>query len=176
MPARKAGAYHNRTQVGAQIVTDGSLQEITTAAQSDDLPALIDRAAFALASAKTSGEVLEARDMARVAYDAAKTAARIARAKEAHDEIISAVYRAQGDAARIEARAKIRLADEYDAAQERGEVARLGTNQHGEGVTDGNTLPTAADIGLSCPIADPRSWTPRRGSMAAPDSPGGATP
>lgn len=129
-------------------MTDGSLQEMAVVVHSDELPALIDRAAFALASAKTSGEVLEARDMARVAYDAAKSAARIARAKEAHDEIIAAVYRAQGDAARIEARAKIRLADEYDAAQARGEVARRGQYTHGD-VPDGNILPTAADVGLS---------------------------
>lgn len=128
-------------------MTNGSLQELTTAAQSNDLPALIDRAASALTSAKTSGEVLEARDMARVAYDAAKSAARIARAKDAHDEIIAAVYRAQGDAARIEARAKIRLADEYDAAQDRGEVA---TDGRPKTVSDGNGIkPTAADIGLS---------------------------
>jgi hypothetical protein len=59
------------------------------------------------------------------------------------------VHRAQADALEIEARAKRRLADEYDAAQERGEVAKLGTNQHQEGVPGGNTLPTAADIGLS---------------------------
>lgn len=64
--------------------------------------------------------------MARVAYDAAKSAGRIVRAKSAHDEVIAAVYRAQGHALAIEARAKIRLADEYDAAQERGEVAGHG--------------------------------------------------
>lgn len=126
-------------------MTDRSLQELTPAVQSDDLPALIDKAAHALASAKTSGEVLEARDMARAAYDAAKSAARIARAKEAHDAIIAAVYRAQGDAARIEARAKIRLADEYDAAQARGEVAKRGKPVN---VPDWNILPTAADVGL----------------------------
>lgn len=43
----------------------------------------------------------------------------------------------------------MRLAGEYDAAQERGEVAKLGTNQTQVGVTGGNTLPTAADIGLT---------------------------
>ena len=55
---------------------------------------------------------------------------------------------AQADALAIECRAKIRLADEYDAAQKRGEVARLGDSQHHEGVEDGNTLSTAADLGL----------------------------
>lgn len=63
-----------------------------------------------------------------VAYTAAKLQARLAKAKKAHDELICAAYRAQGDALNIEARAKRRLADEYDAAQARGEVARLGDN------------------------------------------------
>jgi uncharacterized DUF497 family protein len=105
------------------------------------LPMLIDRAALALTSARTSAEVLEARDMAKAAYDATKSAGRMARHKKAHDEVIAAVYRAQADALLIEARAKMRLADEYDAAQDRGEVASLGTNQHRqEGVADANTL------------------------------------
>lgn len=89
----------------------------------DTLPVLIDRATAALANARTSAEVLEARDMARLVYDAAKSAGRMARAKRAHDAVIAAVYRAQADALLIEARAKVRLADEYDAAQERGEAA-----------------------------------------------------
>jgi hypothetical protein len=47
----------------------------------------------------------------------------------------------------IEAGAKRRLADEYDAAQERGEVAKLGTNQ--SGVTEQNTRPaTAEELGI----------------------------
>jgi hypothetical protein len=45
-----------------------------------------------------------------------------------------------------DARAKFRLAEEYDTAQERGEVSRLGSNQH-QGITDENTLPTVADLG-----------------------------
>ena len=87
------------------------------------LTALIDRASAALAGARSAAEILEARDMASVAYDAAKKAARLGNAKRAHDELISAAYRAQADALEIEAQAKRRLADEYDAAQERGEVA-----------------------------------------------------
>jgi hypothetical protein len=46
--------------------------------------------------------------------------------EEGHDELIAAVFRAQADALTIEAQAKRRLADEYDAAQERGDVARQG--------------------------------------------------
>lgn len=110
---------------------------------SQPLPDLVQRAADALLSAKSSAEVLEARDMANVAYHAAKHASRIARAKEAHDTLISEVYRAQADALLIEARAKVRLADEYDAAQDRGEVATVGTN-----VGNDNVSATAADLGI----------------------------
>jgi hypothetical protein len=113
----------------------------------DGLPALIDRAARALSNARTSGEVLEARDAAQVAYDAAKLAGRMARAKKAHDEVIAAVYRAQGDALLIEARAKMRLADEYDEAQDRGEVAGHGGGRNFK-VAGGNVEATAADLGL----------------------------
>lgn len=70
-----------------------------TVSSHDTLPVLIDRASSALNGARTSAEVLEARDLARVAYDAARSASRIAKAKEAHDEVIGAVYRAQADAA-----------------------------------------------------------------------------
>lgn len=90
------------------------------------LPAMVEKAASTLASAKSAAEVLDARDMATVAYDTAKSAARFARAKGAHDELLSKIHRAQADALDIEARAKRRLADEYDAAQERGEIGSHG--------------------------------------------------
>lgn len=120
---------------------------VQMADENTTLPALLDRAAIALASAKTSGEVLEAKQMAQVAYDAAKSAGRIAKAKKAHDEVIGAVYRAQADAALIEARAKMRLADEYDAAQERGEVASRGGERSGR--EHSTPAPSAEDLGLS---------------------------
>jgi len=111
------------------------------------LPGMVSRAASTLASAKSAAEVLDARDQASVAYDAAKRAARLARAKGAHDELLSKVHRAQADALEIEAAAKRKLADEYDAAQERGEVA---TDGRPVTVPDGNGLPvTAAEIGIS---------------------------
>jgi hypothetical protein len=109
----------------------------------DTLPSLIDRATQALANARTAAEVLEARDMARMAYDAAKSFSRMEQAKRAHDTLIAEVYRAQANALAIEARAKMRLAEEYDAAQDRGEVATTGSNQHGE------VLPSGKDLGLS---------------------------
>jgi hypothetical protein len=107
------------------------------------LPGLVQRAASQLASATTAAEVLEARETARVAYDAAKSAARFVKAKKAHDDVLAVVYRAQADALEIEALAKRRLADEYDAAQERGEVASQGKPSSAEG------LATVANLGIS---------------------------
>jgi hypothetical protein len=107
----------------------------------EGLPGLIDRAASMLAGAKTAAEVLEAREFAGLAYDASKRASRLHRAKSAHDVLIVAAHRAQADALEIEAAAKRRLADEYDAAQARGELAGIGANQHREeGVAVSNTL------------------------------------
>lgn len=112
------------------------------------LPSLVKRAADQLASATSAAEVLEARDMASIAYDASKKAARLAKAKGAHDEIIAKAHRAQADALLIESEAKRRLADEYDAAQERGEIA-TGRDGPGAGVLNGNAKATAAEVGLS---------------------------
>ena len=109
-----------------------------------DLPSLIDRAASMLAGAKTAAEVLEAREFAGLAYDAAKRASRLHRAKSAHDDLIAAAHRAQADALEIEAAAKRRLADEYDAAQARGEVMGRARSCVG----DDNAPATAADLGL----------------------------
>ncbi|HBG98252.1 MAG TPA: hypothetical protein DDY29_05835 [Rhodobacteraceae bacterium] len=110
------------------------------------LPGLVDRAAMMLAGAKTAAEVLEAREAAGIAYDAAKRTARLSRAKAAHDDLLAAVHRAQADALEIEATAKRRLADEYDAAQARGEVASDGRPKT---VGNDNGIPaTSADLGL----------------------------
>lgn len=53
----------------------------------------------------------------------------------------------QADALLIESRAKARLADEYDAAQERGEVAGHGGGRNFK-VADSNVEATTADLGL----------------------------
>ena len=113
------------------------------------LPTLVADAAAALVNARDAAEVLEARDLATLAYDVAKRTARLAKAKQAHDDLIVAAHRAQAHALQIEARAKLRLADEYDAAQERGEVARGSVRT--DIVPDENDVrpATAADIGLS---------------------------
>ena len=82
--------------------------------------------------------------MARVAYDAAKSIARIARAKQAHDTLIVEVHRSQAHALAIRARAEMRLAEEYDQAQP--EEAKKGGRP--KTVADDNAFPTAADLGL----------------------------
>ena len=96
----------------------------TEVAQVNGLSAMIARAATALAGATTSAEVLDAIQRATMAYDAARSTARLLRARDAHAEIVAACRKAQADALEIEALAQVRLADEYDAAQDRGEVAR----------------------------------------------------
>ena len=116
----------------------------------ENLPGLIDRAASMLASAKTAAEVLEAREAAGLAYDVAKRAARLKNAKAAHDDLVAAAHRAQADALEIEAAAKRRLADEYDAAQARGDVASAKSNRGNQWtVSDGNGAATASEIGLT---------------------------
>ena len=115
-----------------------------------DLPAMIDRATAILSGARTAAEVLEAREVAGLAYDMAKRAARLTRAKAAHDDLIAAAHRAQADALEIEAAAKRRLADEYDAAQARGEVASATSDRGNQWtVPDGNGAATAAELGLT---------------------------
>ena len=58
------------------------MTELVTA---DSLPGLIGRAAAALASATTAAEVLDAKDRAAIAYDAAKLAARLEQARNAQN-------------------------------------------------------------------------------------------
>ena len=159
----------------------------------ENLPGLIDRAATMLASAKTAAEVLEAREAAGLAYDVAKRAARLKNAKAAHDDLVAAAHRAQADALEIEAAAKRRLADEYDAAQERGDVAGHGGGRNFkvgdpnvEMQSDGpnrvggdNAIVTMADLGLrrdqvhdarlirDAEAADPGIGAPHPGSNAS---------
>lgn len=117
------------------------------------LRALVRRAAQTLDGATASAGILDATAQAGFAYDAAKAAARFAKAKGAFDDVMLSVYRSQADALEIEAMAKRRLADEYDAAQARGEVVGNkggGFRWEREKQTVGgyNPKPTAAEIGL----------------------------
>jgi phage N-6-adenine-methyltransferase len=116
--------------------------------QPQSLPSLVKRAAAQLAGATNAAEVLDARVAASAAYDVAKAAGRLAKAKQAHDDVISAVYRAQADALEIEALAKRRLADEYDAAQERGEVKTVGQPASIIGESN-NTPASVSELGIS---------------------------
>ena len=110
------------------------------------LPSLIDRAASMLSGVKTAAEVLEARKAAGLVYDTAKRAARLHTAKAAHDDLVAAAHLAQADALEIEAAAKRRLADEYDAARARGEVAGHGGGRNFK--VDVSNLETAPrDVG-----------------------------
>lgn len=112
------------------------------------LPAMVERAARALAEAHSAAEILDARDRASVIYDAAKSQARLIKIRGAHDTLLTAAHRVQADALEIEAGAKRRLADEYDAAQERGEVATSHDGKFGRSEPE-RLKPTAADIGLT---------------------------
>lgn len=115
------------------------------AASEHSLVRIVSKAARALAAAQTSAEVLEACVMASVAYDAAKKAARMQQAKGAHDELIATARQAQANALLIESEAKRRLADEYDAAQDAGEIAKAG-NPNYSGLEQ---LPGPSALGLT---------------------------
>ncbi|TIP38370.1 MAG: hypothetical protein E5X76_19990 [Mesorhizobium sp.] len=121
------------------------MPKVVAAPSAKPLPSLVKEAAAALSRATTAAEVLDARDKAGAVYDAAKRAARLQKAKRAHDEIIAATHRAEADALEIEAMAKRRLADEYDAAQERGEVAKRGKPVN---IPERNNKATTAEIGI----------------------------
>ena len=119
-----------------------------TARPDDGLPGLIDRASMMLAGAKNAAEVLESRETARLAYDMAKRTARLHTAKAAHDVLVAAAHRAQADALEIEAAAKRRLADEYDAAQQRGDIQRHGGDRASKFSAE-NLAPTVSELGLT---------------------------
>jgi hypothetical protein len=101
-------------------------QMVAMDATAETLPSLVDRAAKALEGARSYAEVLEARSMAASAADAASRAARLARSIDAHGHVVGTAHRLKADALAIELRAQRRIADEYDAAQERGEVRQAG--------------------------------------------------
>lgn len=109
---------------------------------------LIQRAINTLAEAKTSAEILDARNAAHTAYAAAREAEHLARVTGAAKEVLVACHEARAQALLIETQAKIRLADEYDAAQARGEVQKQG-GDHTSKIPNENFAPTAADVGLT---------------------------
>lgn len=114
-------------------------------ADASDIVAVVERARALL----DEGDVMAARMLAAGAYDQAKAAAGFASRFGAAEKLVCKARRLQADALLIEARAKVRLADEYDAAQAAGEVRRPG--QRGKAVEDGDRLSPATvdEIGLS---------------------------
>ena len=66
----------------------------------------MERAARTLAGARSAAEILEARDRAGLAYDAAKATARLIKIRGAHDTLLTAAHHVQADALEIEAGAK----------------------------------------------------------------------
>jgi ParB family chromosome partitioning protein len=99
---------------------------------SDTLPALIDRARSRLADARTSAEVLEARAAAKAALHYAK--------------LQKAANETQADCLAMIKRAEIRMADEIDAAQASGDVARA-DGRVNQWVSDPRTA-TLNELGL----------------------------
>jgi lambda repressor-like predicted transcriptional regulator len=122
--------------------------------QTERLPALITRAAKALAEATTAAEVLDAKDAAAAAFSVARAEGKFHKKRKAHDEVVAACRRAMADALIIETQAQCRLADEYDAAQERGEMAKR-TDSHAfranspHQTGNGTSMGTLADAGLT---------------------------
>lgn len=110
-----------------------------------DLAATVSRA-MALFDA---GDVEAAHMLASAAYDQAKAVAGYAKRFRAAEGLVDKARRLQGDALLIEARAKMRLAADYDAAQAAGYVRKPG--QRGKAIPDGNGIspPTAEEIGLA---------------------------
>jgi predicted Rdx family selenoprotein len=108
-----------------------------------DIAAVVERARALL----DEGDVIAARLLAAGAYDQAKAAAAFGARFDAAARLVEKARRLQGDALLIEARAKVRIADEYDAAQAAGQVGVKG--QRTDLVPDGNKVPTADDVGLS---------------------------
>jgi hypothetical protein len=93
------------------------------------LPHMIQKAAAALAAATTAAEILEVQRQAEIIYTAAKHATRLRDITAAADTVIAACRKVQADALIIETQAQCRLANEYDAAQARGEIRKAGQPQ-----------------------------------------------
>lgn len=106
-----------------------------------DLSAVISRA-MALFD---KGDVLAAKLLAGQAYKDAKSAAQLGERFGAAERLIRKAHQLQGDALLIETRAKMRLADEWDGAQERGEAAKQGRKSN---ISDGNVF-TLEQVGLT---------------------------
>ncbi|NKJ34129.1 SAM-dependent methyltransferase [Rhizobium sp. SG570] len=117
--------------------------EIAAAAQADTsgLVATVQRARALL----DDGDIIRARIVAAGAYEQAKTEAGFAEKFGATEALVAKARRLQGDALLIETRAKMLIADEWDAARAAGLVSKGGRPK---AVSDGNEL-TSENTGLS---------------------------
>lgn len=106
-----------------------------------EIPAILSRAVTLL----DEGAFQAAEILAAEAYADSKRAGAFARKRDAADELILRAHRLQGDSLKIETRAKIALADAYDAAQASGEAS---TGGRPKSVPDGNGF-TADEAGYS---------------------------
>jgi hypothetical protein len=113
-----------------------------------DLHSVLDHARREIEVATGYADILSIKLVAKKAYDDADRLARLGKAKGAHDELVASAHRLKADALEIEAAAARKLADEYDGAQERGEIGQSGARS--DLVPDGNeVVPSAADAGIS---------------------------
>lgn len=111
-----------------------------------DLAATVSRAMALL----DAGDVAAAHMLASGAYDQAKAAAGYAKRFRAAEGLADKARRLQGDALLIEARAKMRLAADWDAAQEAGLASKGGRPKKKNGETVGNDNGfTAEEAGLT---------------------------
>lgn len=116
---------------GSSLIERPSVTEVV------GLPALIDRARARLAEARSSAEVLEAKAIAEAALHYAK--------------LTSAANETHADCLRMIVRAEVRMADEVDAGQKHGTVAkREDSLLRGSDVrTSDNGTTTLNDLGVS---------------------------
>lgn len=106
-----------------------------------NIAAVVERARTLL----DEGDVIAARLLASGAYDQAKAAAAYAARVGAAERLVTKARQLQGDALLIEARAKIQIAGEWDAAQAAGKASKGGRPKN---VPDGNGF-TAEEAGLT---------------------------
>ena len=136
-------------------VPRGGVPDAVILPDGKDLAAIVERARGLL----DDDDVAAARFLADYAYTHADMAARAAKRLRVSTGLVAKAMKLQGDALLIEARARIRIADEWDAAQARGDISRggrpAGTEaqdcDQGEAekpVSAGNGF-TARDTGLS---------------------------
>ena len=105
--------------------------------QTDDaqLPALMDHARNTVDEAKTSAELLAARDVVRAALHYAK--------------LKNASYRSRGDCLLLLKRTEIRLADEIDAGQASGEIAIKEGRPTSTQILSTSAPATLAELGIN---------------------------